>query len=65
MGFDIDQANYDGAFFVAILYIPFIIVYRNEFDLTVYGYSSIAVILGTLGVICFSRALKYGNAGPV
>ena len=64
-GFDVDQSNYDAALIVAVLYMPFIILYRNEFDIEVYGISSISVILGTLGVICISRALKYGNAGPV
>ena len=65
MGFDVDQSNYDGGFLVAILYMPFIIAYRNKFTLAVFGFSTIAIFLGTLGVICFSRALKYGNAGPV
>ena len=65
MGFDVDQSNYDAAAIVALLYLPFIILYRNEFDIEVYGLSTISVILGTLGVVNLSRALKYGNAGPV
>lgn len=64
-GFDIDQSNYDGNFYVALLYIPFVIAYRDKFSAEIYGLSTMAVIFGTLGVIFFCRALKYGNAGPV
>jgi hypothetical protein len=64
-GFDIDQSGHDAGAIVAMLYIPFIILYRNSFDIEVYALSTITVILETFGVINLARALKYGNAGPV
>ena len=64
-GFNLDQANYDGISLLGLLYFPMCIYYRKEFGWEIYVIASVAVTFGTIGVITFSRALKYGNAGPV
>ena len=47
------------------MYFPLCIYYREAFGWEIYVIASVAVTFGTMGVISFSRALKYGNAGPV
>lgn len=64
-GFNLDQANYDGNLLIGLLYLPFCFLFRDSFDMYIYLMASLTTFAATMGVISFSRALKYGKAGPV
>ena len=64
-GFELDQANYDGGAMVGFLQIPFLIAYREAFSLMDLLVGSTVVVLVQMGIICLSRGLECGIAGPV
>jgi drug/metabolite transporter (DMT)-like permease len=56
-GFELDQANYDGGAMIGLLFLPFYFAFIKRYSNADLLVATIVVVLVTIGVIFFSRAL--------